>query len=107
MNESHPGPCYLGRLEFITKMGFTCLSTAESNQTNKAQSYTRIQIYGVHKYLLNAVNITRTHPFAPSHSETHTLTKAHIISLVIHYALKDLSNKIIVCRLVRENYYLS
>ena len=49
----------------LTKIGFTCLlSTAESSQTNKAQSYTR-QIYGVRKYLLNAVNITRTHIHAP------------------------------------------
>ena len=39
-------PCHLGRIKYITKMGFTRLSTAESNQTNKAQSYTRTNIWG-------------------------------------------------------------
>ena len=56
----------------LTEIRFTCLSTAESSQTNKAQSYTR-QICGVCKYLLNAVNITRTHTHAPwSHMIYHT-----------------------------------
>ena len=48
------------RLQFSYKMRITLLSTAKSSQTNKAQSYTR-QIYGVGKYLLNAVNIAHTH----------------------------------------------
>ena len=99
-------PCHLGRIKYITKMGFTRLSTAESNQTNKAQSYTRTNIWGPQIFVkcgkYHAHTSTR-----PSHQVIHTLTKAHIISLVIHYILEDISNKIIVCRFVRENYYLS
>ena len=52
------------------KVGFTCLSIAESSQTNKAQcSYTR-QIYEDCKYLLNAVNIA--HTFMPWSHNAHT-----------------------------------
>ena len=95
-------PCHLGRLEFITKMGLT-LACQLLNQTKQIKhSLIQEQIYGVRKYLLNAVNITRTHPLAAPHTKILTLTKAHIISLVIHYTLEDISNKIIVCRLVRK-----
>ena len=87
-------------------MGFTCLSTAESNQTNKAQPYARTNIWGPQIFVKCGKYHAHT-SIRPSCLEIRTLTKAHIISLVIHYALKDLSNKIIVCRLVRENYYLS
>ena len=87
-------------------MGFTCLSTAESNQTNKAQPYARTNIWGPQIFVKCGKYHAHT-SIRPSYLEIRTLTKAHIISLVIHYALKDLSNKIIVCRLVRENYYLS
>ena len=87
-------------------MGFTCLSTAESNQTNKAQPYARTNIWGPQIFVkcgkYHAHNSIR-----PSYLEIRTLTKhtSYLWSYIM--ALKDLSNKIIVCRLVRENYYRS